>query len=575
MPSVALTTAEDKNKVRRALPTAKIYAATVARLYVAYPNPNKWAYANVWGAIAFLKDKKKHSLYMRIIDLINHTGVIWEQEIYDDFQLDQKTPYFFTFASDEFMAGLSFCNEQDAAVFYNKVKTRETEAPVKKKKKKGNKPNRGKLDKSQIGLPSEFRHVGHIGYTPGKGFSVEKTGSEWNAIFDQLQSLGISAEEISQNQDFIKDFVNQRGGPPVPKRPASRVPPPPPTRRSQAPRPPPAVGGRRPPPPPPPSRRAAPPPPAARAPLPRPSVPPAPSPRATPSPPMAAPVPQRHVPPPPVFSPATETYDESDEDDRAYETPAVASPVKSNNPYRASHGITAAPPGLPPARSVPAPPPPQVPPVPIVPSFEDAYDEPDDEEYTSAASSIRPSPPMPPPLPGRDRRGPAPPPPPMPSREGRGPPPVPSAPRPRPPSSAVPPPLADGAIPPPPPLPPTTGGIPPPPPPPGSGVPQPPPPPATNGSAASPSAASGGRGALLDSIRQAGGIGALKKVPKDSQRDRSNAQPGGSAGTSSASASPAGGDDLTASLFSALQNRKKSILADEEEEDDSDGSEWE
>ncbi|CAO3619430.1 unnamed protein product [Cunninghamella echinulata] len=87
MPS-ALTTAEDKNKVRRALPTAKIYAATVARLYVAYPNPNKWAYSNLWGAITFLKDKKTHSLYIRIVDLINHKGVIWEQELYDGFQLN-------------------------------------------------------------------------------------------------------------------------------------------------------------------------------------------------------------------------------------------------------------------------------------------------------------------------------------------------------------------------------------------------------------------------------------------------------------------------------------------------------
>lgn len=64
------------NSSRQAAPlqltafTQKIYAATVARLYVAYPNPNKWAYSNIWGAVAFLKDKKTHSLYIRIIDLI-------------------------------------------------------------------------------------------------------------------------------------------------------------------------------------------------------------------------------------------------------------------------------------------------------------------------------------------------------------------------------------------------------------------------------------------------------------------------------------------------------------------------
>jgi Wiskott-Aldrich syndrome protein len=100
MPSAALSTAEDKNRVRRALPTTKIYAATVARLYVAYPNPNKWAYSNIWGAVAFLKDKNMHSYYIRIIDLIGHKGIIWEQELYDGFELVKNTPFFFSFAAD-------------------------------------------------------------------------------------------------------------------------------------------------------------------------------------------------------------------------------------------------------------------------------------------------------------------------------------------------------------------------------------------------------------------------------------------------------------------------------------------
>jgi Wiskott-Aldrich syndrome protein len=30
----------------------------------------------------------------------------------------------------------------------------------------------GKLDKSRIGMPSDFRHVGHIGWDPDVGFEV-------------------------------------------------------------------------------------------------------------------------------------------------------------------------------------------------------------------------------------------------------------------------------------------------------------------------------------------------------------------------------------------------------------------
>ncbi|KAG2207154.1 hypothetical protein INT47_012207, partial [Mucor saturninus] len=269
MPSRALSSAEDKNKVRRALPTAKIYAATVARLYVAYPNPNKWAYSNIWGAVTFLKDKKTHSYYIKIVDLTQHRGIIWEQELYDGFEFKKHTPFFCTFATDEYMAGLSFADQEDAEVFYTKVTTREistkkTSSKKKKETSSGKKP-KGKLDKSQIGLPSEFRHLGHIGYTPDKGFSVQNTGPEWNGLFDQLKDLGISPEELQDNEDFIKEFVNERGGPPAPPprpvvgSPKVRAPPPPPSRRHAP--PPPPVGGRRPPPPPPPSRRAAPPPP--------------------------------------------------------------------------------------------------------------------------------------------------------------------------------------------------------------------------------------------------------------------------------------------------------------------------
>ena len=107
------------------------------------------------------------------------------------------------------------------------------------------------MDKTKIGLPSEFRHLGHIGYTPEKGFSVQNTDPEWDGLFDQLQSLGISAEEINENQDFIKNFVKERGvAPQPPSRPApsaakasSRLPPPPPPTRRTAP-PPPPVGGK-------------------------------------------------------------------------------------------------------------------------------------------------------------------------------------------------------------------------------------------------------------------------------------------------------------------------------------------
>ncbi|KAI9269958.1 hypothetical protein BY458DRAFT_436361, partial [Sporodiniella umbellata] len=215
----------------------KIYAATVARLYVAYPNPTKWAYSNIWGAVAFLKDKKTRSYYIRLIDLLNHKGVLWEQEIYDGFEFTKYTPFFYCFALDDYYGGLSFTDTTDADQFYSKITSRECSSSS--SKKKGEQPDsktkkKGGIDKSLIGLPSEFsdRHLGHVGFTPEKGFSVQNTGPEWDGLFHQLKDLGFTAKEIDENEDFIKDFVNERGG----LRSSVLPPPPPPPRPNQSPR---------------------------------------------------------------------------------------------------------------------------------------------------------------------------------------------------------------------------------------------------------------------------------------------------------------------------------------------------
>ncbi|GAB5593975.1 hypothetical protein Unana1_08875 [Umbelopsis nana] len=268
MPSTTLPSSEDKNLVRRAVPTSKIFTAGVARLFLAYPNPQSWNYSNIWGATVFLKDKTKNdSFFIRIIDLENHRGVIWEQELFDGFQYTQERPFFHTFDTDDCQAGLLFVNDGEAETFYNKLINRSalaqkgssSEGHTQKPSVMGGggsigkaKKVKGRVDKNSIGLPSDFRHLGHIGYTPEQGFSVQNNSPEWNGIFEQLKALGISAEEINHNQDFIKNFVEQRGGPPASapsKAAAHSSPPPPPGPKKQ-----PNATGRRPPPPPPPRR---------------------------------------------------------------------------------------------------------------------------------------------------------------------------------------------------------------------------------------------------------------------------------------------------------------------------------
>eukprot|EP01147_Barroeca_monosierra_P002117 gene2117-5157_t len=155
----------------------------------------------------------------------------------------------------------------------------------KKGKEKGkNKGKPIKLDKSMIGSPSDFRHVGHIGLDSEGNFDTANIPSEWSTLLDKA---GISPDllEDEDTRKFVEEFVNNHGGipegqsqlpkPPQPaytakqsnvSRPHAAPPPPPPSFKSHPPPPPPSVptgpipaAYKSPPPPPPPSQQRKPP----------------------------------------------------------------------------------------------------------------------------------------------------------------------------------------------------------------------------------------------------------------------------------------------------------------------------
>ena len=102
MPSTSALTAEEKSKVKSAIPAAtnKIFFATIARIYYAYPQPHQWSYAGLQGALAFVLDSKTNITHFKLVDLDGTRGVIWEHELYNDLELHQDRPFFHTFASD-------------------------------------------------------------------------------------------------------------------------------------------------------------------------------------------------------------------------------------------------------------------------------------------------------------------------------------------------------------------------------------------------------------------------------------------------------------------------------------------
>lgn len=326
MKSATLPRAEDKRIVRGALPSSKIFTAAVGRLYVSLQNgDNSWKYSGLWGAVAFCKDRSKNdSFFIRIIDMEDRKGVVWEQEFYNGFDYNKDCAFFHTFVTDDYLAGILFVHQGEAEVFYEKVVNRD------QIKSKDSNLSDGRSQKSS--------DIGLVTYTPGRGFSVENNDPEILEILRELEKLeDFSAADIAQNQDLVHDFIRQYRS----------------TKPPSAPSPPSATSRRAPPPPPPPSRRAT----TNRNNLPPPPIPSTPHRGISPS---LAP----NVPPPPPPMPNRNTF-------AAPPPPPVPSRGIRQTPSMASFnsGGAAPPPPPPPPPGPPAmggtPPPPAPPPPPM------------------------------------------------------------------------------------------------------------------------------------------------------------------------------------------------------------------
>lgn len=101
MPATSSLSAEEKTKVKHSVSSSdKIFFATVARIYYAYPNPNKWSYTGIQGGLALTRDTKHNTFHFKVVDLDGTRGVIWEHELYDNLEFYQDRPYLHSFAGD-------------------------------------------------------------------------------------------------------------------------------------------------------------------------------------------------------------------------------------------------------------------------------------------------------------------------------------------------------------------------------------------------------------------------------------------------------------------------------------------
>ena len=102
-------TPEEKKKVENAIPKnsktifcdalARIFYA-LARIFYAHPDPHKWSYAGFEGALVLTQEHPQNTLLLKLVDVDGTRGVIWEHELYSDFELHQDNSFFHSFPGD-------------------------------------------------------------------------------------------------------------------------------------------------------------------------------------------------------------------------------------------------------------------------------------------------------------------------------------------------------------------------------------------------------------------------------------------------------------------------------------------
>lgn len=228
---MGILTTQDKEKVKRAVPKAsnKIIDATVAQLYVAYPDRTKWTATGLMGAVALVDDLVGHTFFLKLVDITGARGVVWDQELYVDFQYHQDRTFFHTFELDDCLAGLLFEDTQDAAHFYKRVNTRHKHASKQTANNKNAVALKDRMAPEQVkhGNRGEFVDV-TTGQRSRRARGVlyydDQPPPEWRLLYAELAAAGISEDMIAENRQFIKDYIAQQGGPlvglepPIPRR---------------------------------------------------------------------------------------------------------------------------------------------------------------------------------------------------------------------------------------------------------------------------------------------------------------------------------------------------------------------
>ncbi|XP_057212624.1 actin nucleation-promoting factor WASL [Triplophysa rosa] len=230
-------------------------SSAVVQLLMALPSdPTRWT-PQQSGVICFVKDSPQRSFFIRLYDL-KAGKLVWEQEIYNQLMYRTAKPFFHTFPGDDCQVGLNFADVTEAECFFTVVEEKISQrncrfekqqrkgsdsrdrgslpplpppngfgtptmpptvsinvpnriAPTKSKKEKKEKEKKKKKGpkffKGDIGAPSGFTHVSHLGMG----------GNTMDPDLKKLLSCaGISEADLddSETSQLIYDVIERSGG---------------------------------------------------------------------------------------------------------------------------------------------------------------------------------------------------------------------------------------------------------------------------------------------------------------------------------------------------------------------------
>lgn len=310
-PSSSLSDDQNDQLFQLLGPKKVTLSSGVAQIFSTEPPAHSAWMKRHTGILCFVKDYIRKSYYMQMCCL-DREELLWEHEMYEPFIMNNPRSYMLTFEGSDRIVSFNFAEDAEAASYLRAVRTvtsnrmrkkedrsRRTARPVnpsfsthkknsneddsvtfrkpkhsistktvheistkpmptQTKITKSNKKDKKlvkKFTKADIGTPSHFQHITHVGWDSYKGFNFK--GDDEEALKPFLEKAGVSAKLLKNRETkaFILDFIqenkvlesikSEKTLPPVPLRQSQKLaqqkqqkpnriaPPPPPNRAPQ------------------------------------------------------------------------------------------------------------------------------------------------------------------------------------------------------------------------------------------------------------------------------------------------------------------------------------------------------